>query len=315
MGTFAGVSVPGRDRERLKKYAARVREVFGELDATLSSYKPGSDISRINRAAGASPVPVAASTREMLEITSRYVDLTGGAFDPTLAPLIRLWGFSGGGKPEGLPGEEAIAAALRSVGYDHLVLANGTAYLDRPGMAVDLGGIAKGYAVDVAYRRLEELGAADAMVDLGGNIRCRGLARGEKPWSVGVRNPFARERILGTLLLTGGMAVATSGNYEQFFVIGGERYAHIIDPRSGYPVQGMAGVTVISKSAVEADAMSTALFVLGPRRSRPLLARLPDCHALFVPDRLPIEILITPGFKRFFTPRGEYASRVRDLGG
>lgn len=312
MGTFASLSVPRQDRQHLQRLAATVKEIFRELDETLSLYKPDSELSQLRGAAGRNAVPISDRTREILEIASRYVELSGGAFEPTLGPLVRLWGFNDGALPETPLDRETVASALRRVGYHRLVLTERTAYLEAPGMAVDLGGIAKGYAVDVAYARLLDMKAENGMINLGGNIRCWGLARGRKPWKVGVQDPFDRERLVGTIELTDGMAVASSGNYERFVTIDGKRYAHIIDPRSGYPVEGMAGVTVISRSAVEADAMSTALFVLGPREARPVLDRLPGCHALFIPDRRPTTILVTPGFKEF-RPLEEYADAVRPV--
>jgi thiamine biosynthesis lipoprotein len=156
------------------------------------------------------------------------------------------------------------------------------------------------------------MGIRNAMVDLGGNLRCRGEPRPGEPWKIGVRDPFDRERLIGVLRLTDGWAVATSGNYERFVTIAGKRYAHILDPRSGYPVEGMAGVTVLAPTATDADALSTTLFVLGPVKGRDVLARKPGCHALYVPDRQPMEIRVSAGFRKFFTPEPSFADHVRD---
>lgn len=311
MGTFAGVSVPDRDREHLKKYADLARDIFREIDNTLSVFKPDSEISRLNQSAGKFPVPVSRHTIEVLELALKYGEASGGSFDPTIAPLVRLWGFSGGTVPDKPLNETDIRAALRSVGYGHVILSNKTVRLDMPGMSVDLGGIAKGYAVDLCYRKLAALNVRNVMINLGGNIRCRGAARTGRPWKIGVRNPFDLSRIIGTVNLTTGMAVATSGNYEQFVTIGTERYTHIIDPRTGYPVKGIAAVTVIGASAVETDAASTALFVMGINESEVLLNRLPDCHALFIPDERPIRILISPGFEEYFTPDAAFADKIQ----
>jgi thiamine biosynthesis lipoprotein len=130
---------------------------------------------------------------------------------------------------------------------------------------------------------------------------------------VGVRNPLATSELIGTLTLTNGHAVATSGNYERFVTIGGRRYAHVLDPRTGKPVEGMAGVTVVARSAAEADAMSTALFVTGTNGAATILAGLPGCEALWVPDRRPLELVVTPGFRALFTPRRDIASRLSTL--
>jgi thiamine biosynthesis lipoprotein len=307
MGTRAAVSIPETDHRTLTGRAAVVKDIFRELDEALSVYKADSEISRLNRGAGKEAVPVSARTLEILRLARKYAELSGGAFDPTVLPLCRLWGFSGGSSPRKLPSPDEIEGVRRLVGYRRLVIAEGAARLELPGMGVDLGGIAKGYAVDLAFDRLAATGAADFLVDLGGNLRCRGSGRRGRPWTVGVRDPFDRSRIVGVLALTGGLAVATSGNYERFVEIDGERHAHILDPRTGRPVKGMAGVTVVCPTAVETDALSTALFVLGPSESLVLLARLPGAEAILIPDRRPLEILITPGMRRLFEP--ETASR------
>jgi len=311
MGTYAAVTVSAGEKERLKDYAGAAKKIFRELDELLSNYKPESEISRLNRSSGKEPVPLSGPTLEVLRHSLRYAGLTSGCFDPTVVPLVRLWGFGGGEPPKRVPPPAELKRVLGLVGYQHLVLAENSARLELPGMGVDTGGIAKGYAVDVAYSRLLEMDAASVMVNLGGNIRCRGFPRGAGPWKIGVRNPFQRDLIVGVLSLTGGMAVATSGNYERFVTIGGKRYSHILDPRTGYPAQGMAGVTVISETALEADALSTALFILGIEGSRPVLSRLPSSEALFIPDRKPLEIWLTPGFQKHFTPNPEHAGAVR----
>jgi len=310
MGTFATVRVPGHAPEDLGLCADTTCDTFARLEQTLSIYAPESDIARLNRAAGNAPVPVPAAAREVLSLAVQYAERSQGAFDPTVTPLLRLWGFSGGTTPEQPPDPAAIHRTLQLVGYRHLVLTNGTAGLTRAGMAVDLGGIAKGYAVDVAFRAVKAQIGAGFLIDLGGNIRCRGQAQPGRPWTIGVRNPFDREQLLGTIRLPDDFAVATSGNYERFVTIGGRRYAHILDPRTGLPVEGMAGVSVLAPTAAEADALSTALFVLGPDRSRSILAGRPACEALFVPDQTPVELWITPGLRDHFTAAPEHAGSV-----
>jgi len=314
MGTYAGISLPGSAQDRLTECVEAAAAIYRELDATLSVYKSDSEISRLNQFAGIRPVAVSSQTSKVIQLALDYAELTDGSFEPTVVPLVRLWGFSGGATPIRMPEASLVDAARRKVDYRRLILQGNTAYLEEAGMGVDLGGIAKGYAVDTAYSRLLELDVRDMLVDLGGNMRCRGRAQGSRDWKVGVRNPFVRSENIGVLALTGGAAVATSGNYERFVVIDGERFSHIIDPRTGYPARGLAGVTVISDTAVSADALSTALFVMGADRGMEVLARLPECQALFVPDSQPLEIWITPGFRKYFTPNPELENAVKVLG-
>jgi thiamine biosynthesis lipoprotein len=327
MGTFGSITVPARDRDRLAAYAAAARDTTSNLEARLSIFVPDSEISKLNAAAGQAPIPISEDTRRALELTLYYGRWTEGCFDATVGPLMKLWGFRGGPVPFSPPKAAEIAAALSRVGFNHLWIyrdspdtapdaemgggkGGGHSFVNVAGASVDLGGIAKGYAADRCFERLLAMGASNLMVNLGGNIRCIGspaspTKRQPDPrtaWRIGIRNPFEREQIVGTVSLSNGMAVATSGNYERFVMIGGQRYAHIMDPRTGYPVKGMAGVTVVSSRAVEADALSTALFVLGRREATLMLMQFTNSCALFIPDQQPIRAWITPGFARFFTP-------------
>lgn len=323
MGTFATISLSAALAGRLDEADTVTREVFNDLDRRLSLFKPDSELSLLNRAAGQADVPLSGQAVEVLRLALHYAKISGGAFDPTVSPLLPLWGFQGAPLPDGVPAPEALETALGRIGYQYVALSElhsdspgsearpATGRLTRPGMRLDLGGIAKGFAVDVAFERLVRLGITDLMIDLGGNIRCAGSPRNGGAWKVGVRNPFDTEDLLGTLRMTGGMAVATSGNYEQFVEIDGTRYAHIIDPRTGRPVRGMAGVTVISVTAVEADAMSTALFVTGLQHSADLLRKTPHAEALLVPDRQPVEFWITKRFLEHFRVSPRFADNMR----
>lgn len=312
MGTYASLAV-GPGSPGLERCADITLKAFETVEARASTYRPASDITRLNQAAG-KVVPVDAVTRELLEAARDYAERSGGAFDISVAPLMKLWGFRDGKPPTALPGGKALEAALARVDWRSVELRPEGARLALAGASVDLGGIAKGYAVDAAFDRLVPLGATNLLVNLGGNMRAAGQAEQGRVWRVGVRDPFAREGLLGQLELSGGMALATSGNYEKFVTLDGTRYAHIMDPRTGRPVSGMAGVTVLAPSAVEADAMSTALFVAGLDAAPTMLARVPGCEALIVPDRRPLELWATPGFRSRFTPRKDLRKALRTLG-
>lgn len=313
MGTFASITLRGDDAGHLPWAAAEATEILEDVNRTMSVYLPDSEISRLNHSRD--PVAIGPRTRTMLETARHYTRLSGGAFDPTAMPLIRLWGFSGGRIPEALPEQGAIDAARLLTGIEKLEISVESARFTEPGMTLDLGGIAKGFAVDRCYEAIIGKQPLNAIFNLGGNIRCHGRAAPDRAWRIGVQHPFEHGRHLGILELESGMAVATSGNYERFVTIGGKRYAHIIDPRSGLPVEGMAGVTVLSGSATEADALSTALFVLGIGKAADLLARTPASRALLVPDRHPVEIFISEGLAPCFTPHPEFKDAVRPLPG
>jgi len=313
MGTYASLTLSADEEAALDSASATAAASLCDLDNRLSIFKPDSEISRLNRSAGASPVQISAMTENMLQLSTHYSEATDGTFDPTVAPLMRLWGFNKGPPLSVVPDSSAISSVLERVGYHHLSVSNGAAFLDREGMGIDLGGIGKGYAVDVCYEALVTNNIKNLMVNLGGHIRCRGSAGPGRPWSIGIRDPFDHDRIVGTLRLSDGMAVATSGNYEKFFMLDGKRYIHIMNPLTGYPVEGVASVTIIADSAVKADAMTKPFFVLGLDKSLPILARTPNCHVIFIPDERPTRIYISPGVRKYFTPDSSFDGQILDI--
>lgn len=302
MGTFCSLTVESSDKPTVDLYEAETRKTVDDLEQSLSIFRPDSDVSRLNANAGAGALGLSGYAVEILRLSRHYAEKTGGCFDPTVAPLVSAWGFALKKKPETALAADAVRRELANVGYAGLVVSGNSASLARAGMSVNLGGIAKGYAVDVAWRRLVEKGAGNVMVDLGGNLRCGGTRTDGRPWRVGVRHPFDKEAIVGVVALSNGLAVATSGNYERFVVLNGKRYAHIIDPRTGTPVEGMAQVTVVSTNATETDALSTGLFVMKMEAGFEFLKSMPGCDAMFVPDKQPMELHVTPGFLRRFEP-------------
>jgi thiamine biosynthesis lipoprotein len=180
-------------------------------------------------------------------------------------------------------------------------------------MALDLGAIAKGYAVDLAFGSCRSVGLEDFLIDLSGNIRGSGRPQWGKSWQIGVRDPFDRSSIIGKIALRSGMALATSGDYERFVEISGQRFSHIINPKTGFPVTGTAGVTILCGDATTADGLSTSFFVAGLKGSGKLLQKPQSAEVLIVPDKYPIEIWLTKGFAEVFVPIPELANRVRIL--
>ena len=284
MGTFGSLVVNGEDGDAAMAIA---RDAVEEVNAALSAFNPTSDVSRVNAKAGSGEfVQTGIHFQTMMAASRQCHDASGGAFNPAVGPLMETWGFfRGGAAHEFPPSEAAIAQALARCDFAQVELRpDGAARLNREGMRLDFGAIAKGYAVDVAFERLAAAGHTNCIVNLGGNMRCNGERPDGGSWRVAVRDP--RDGLdgeaMGMLRLGGGLAVATSGDYEQFFELDGRRYAHIMDPRTGRPVAGMAQVTVVARTAAEADALSTACFVLGAEAGAALLAKHPGSGAMFV---------------------------------
>lgn len=257
----------------------------------MSLRKAGSELTRVNAAAGIEPVQVSADTWKVLDEALRLARLSEGSFDPTIGPLVAAWGI--GTESPRVPAPEEIAALLKLVDYHRVRLDpdSRTVFLQDKGMALDLGGIAKGYAADEAARICRERGVQAAVLDLGGNIYTIGsktLEDGSKrPWSIGLQKPgLERGTVLGILKSTDATLV-TSGDYERFFEFEGKRYHHILDPHTGYPAQsGLVQTSIFStRSSMTCDALSTALFVLGLDKGMELIETLPDYSALVVTDK------------------------------
>lgn len=299
MGTRATLTVAGGEAARLAACTSETKRLMYALESELSVYRAGSAVSRLNAVAGVRPLEVPEHTRRLLELSKEYGELTGGAFDVTVGPVVDLW-RPAKGRPPSLPGDDALKEALSRVDFRQIQVTGAAAFLSRPGMRVDLGGIAKGYAIDLAWRLCRDLGARNFMVDLGGNIRVSGKAGRRLSWSIAIRDPFNKASNLAKIEMPDEWAVATSGQYERFIEIEGRRYGHIVDPRTGYPAAGLAGVIVLASDATMADALSTGLFVLGSKRSIPLLKKT-GAEAVFIPDSEPTELWVTPGIQERLT--------------
>ncbi len=278
MGTVWTVETRGpRSDEAIEGAFTEIRR----LDALLSTYRPESELSRVNRSAAKGWVPVSSETYALLERSFGYSKESEGAFDPTVGTLIRAWGFKY--LDYHMPAPSVVEAARAKVGFRKVRLdpQKGVRF-DVPGLELDLGAIAKGYAVDRALDHLKRMGAVSARVDAGGNQGVWGTGPTRAEWMFGIKHPREDGEILGAVPLAAG-AVSTSGDAERGFWHEGVRYGHIVDPHSGRPVSGMLSVTVVSPTAEEADALSTALYVLGVEKGKRLLRdRHPGSHALFV---------------------------------
>ncbi|MGQ9559686.1 MAG: FAD:protein FMN transferase [Candidatus Oleimicrobiaceae bacterium] len=282
MDTFATITVYDRDKER-DAIAHAIEAAFAgmlEVELLTSCYRDCSQVSAINRLAPRA-VKVGPAVIACLREAHRVASLSEGAFDVTVGPLMRLWDFLSD-QPR-VPDSAAIRGVLPMVDYRRVHAQGDTVWLEQPGMALDLGGIAKGLAVDVAIDSLRAHGITDAMVDARSNLRTlvSPLTAGKR--NVWIRHPRDPSRLFARFPMDEG-CVATSGDYERFFISDSVRYHHILDPHTGWPARSCASVTVLANSAMEADALSTALFVLGPERGLSLAERLPGVSAVFLID-------------------------------
>ncbi|UCF05677.1 MAG: FAD:protein FMN transferase [bacterium] len=283
MGTRVLITIYGLDHNAAQRAAREAMRELHRVESVMSTWKEDSEISRLNRESKGEPYHVSNDLFTLVDSSLYYSKITSGAFDITARPLVRLWGFQGG--EEKLPTDEEIVETRAVVGYTKITLDRAASTITLPvGMSLDLAGIAKGYGVDRAADVLKAHGASSALVNLGGNIYAIGSPPGKEAWTIGIRDPKGTTDVVGTLQIS-DEAVATSGNYENFRIIEGTAYGHIIDPRTGWPVDDVLSVTAVAPTALASDALSTGLFVLGPEDGTAIVVASPAVKALFaVPD-------------------------------
>jgi thiamine biosynthesis lipoprotein len=280
MGTVVEITVAHRSEDQARVAIREAMAEFQRIDDLMSSYKPDSVVSRVNLAGSTVKVPVG---EEVFQILQDAVDISaasGGAFDATIWPVSKIWDFNDGGV---IPERDKMAIKLELVGYRNLEFDNSmhSVGFAIDGMGLDLGAIAKGWAVDRAMEKIMARGIRNAIIDAGGDLKVIGTRPGKNFWRIGVQHP----RDPGVLLMTFELrdtAIVTSGDYERFFMAGGVRYHHILDPATGQPARGCQSVTVLAPTAAEADACATAAFVLGPSKGLAFLRSRPGVRGVVV---------------------------------
>ena len=285
MGCAYAIVAWGPDAAGLPGIVEAAFDEVDRIDRLMSHYKPDSPLSRLNREAAAGPVAVPAELFDFIAESLRYSRDSGGAFDVTVGPLMKAWGFfRGDGR---VPTAEEIALLRQRVGYEHVILdaRQRTIRYDRSGVELDLGGIAKGYAVDRVVALLRRAGVAAALVSAGGStVFGLGAPPGKPAWDVDVQDPAAPDRVALTVHLK-DRALSVAGTAEKSFVKDGVTYSHIMDPRAARPVQGILSVAVLAASGTAGDALDDAFFVQGVEASPPYLRRLPGTEAMFFVPR------------------------------
>lgn len=269
MGTICQVTFMTGSRVAAEAFKLGVVEWVAGFEARYSRFLPDSIISQINQAAGQSWVEVDAETDRLLALCHELFFLTRGAFDPTALPLILLWNWKA--NPPVVPNEAQIRATQELVGWSKVQRRPGAIFLPRPGMCLDFGGIGKEYAVDRVVQLAAQHGIADVLVDFGQDLAMRGVPPGKPAWHIGLEDPACPGKCWTGLAIK-DQAVATSGDYLRHFHIGGRRYGHILDPRSGQPVcNGCRAVSVLAPTCTIAGILSTSAFILGPEEGLKLI--------------------------------------------
>lgn len=303
MGTTYSVKAVGlTENDGGAEIKVGVAQVLETVNRRMSTYDENSEVSRLNNHGSGTWMNVSNDLLSVMEEALRISKLSRGAFDVTVGPLVNLWGFGPSGGRERAPEEEAIRQALGSVGYQRIRVRSSPPGImkESPNIYVDVSAIAKGYAVDRVADYLETQGIHRYLVEVGGELRAKGRNARGVPWRIAIEKPVTGHRTIHTVVEIAGNAVATSGDYRNYFEENGKRFSHTIDPRTGRPVgHKLASVTVIHPSAMRADALATALMVLGPEEGYALAER-EQLAALFL-IKGPGDFLAdpSPGFERY----------------
>lgn len=266
LDTFVTITVVADSKDTADKAIENAFDVIEEFGNLINFYSDKSELSAINRNAGIREVRVSQETLDIIEKAVYVSEKSGGAFDPTIGPEIKLWDFLNKIKPS----DVEIKKKLPLVNYKNIVIDRdkSTIFLKEKNMLLDLGGIAKGYAADLAVQALKQKGISAGLVAVAGDIKSFGLKPDKKPWVVGIKNPRQKnndDEIFARINLS-GMAISSSGDYERYFIINGQRFHHLLTPKTGYPASTCQSVSVIAEQGAMTDAFSTALFILGPEK-------------------------------------------------
>ena len=298
MDTVMTIRIYDKSDERiLDKAFKRLEEIENKMSATIES----SEVNKINNNAGIKPVQVSPDTYFVLKEAKEHAEISMGAYEPTIGPLVKLWNIQSKDiNREWIPDSEDIEKIKLLVDYNNLeLLDDNMVYLKEKDMRLDLGGIVKGYATDEVRRVLNENGVNIAIIDLGGNIYAHGIKAENTPWKIGVQNPWEHTGDPLGVIEIEDQSIVTSGDYERFFQLKGEKYHHIIDVKTGYPSNNeITGVTIVADRSIDGDALSTTMFVLGVDKGMELAKSIEGIDVIFITkDRL---IYLSPGIKDKF---------------
>ena len=304
MGTTYSVKFPALPEGlTVADVQAGIDSQLDSVNRQMSTWRSDSDISRFNASRGTDWFPVSAEVVTVLREAQRISELSGGAFDVTVMPLVNLWSFGPEGRPKKIPSDEDIRRKRESVGFSRIAIRTKPPGLRKTlgNVSVDLSAIAKGYGVDQVAAYLDTLHMSSYMVEIGGEVRCKGTKSGGKPWRIGIQSPQKRRQSAYRTVPLNNRSMATSGDYRNYFEVGGQRYSHTIDPRTGRPVRHkLVSVSVVADRCMTADGLATALMVLGPEAGYNL-AKQHKIAALFVVANGKTFVeRATPEFQRIF---------------
>lgn len=287
MGTIYNITIIADSEQNVENIQEKIDRKLDDVNQSMSVYRPDSEISRFNAFKETdSKFRVSDEFMEVLRVSQTVYHLTGGAWDGTVSPLVKLWGFMSEKLPTDKPDKKEIEKKLPHIGFDKIIISGNNYIIKKdPEITLDLGSIAKGHGVDQVSQLLLNEGFENFLVEIGGDLYAAGTNLENNPWRVGINTPDKKasfDEVYKVITLT-DLAMATSGDYRSLIEIGGRHYSHIIDPKTGYPVQNqVASVTVIAQTCTFADGLATAFMVMDPEESLDLINRLANVEGLII---------------------------------
>lgn len=293
MGTIVEITVSAKDEQTADTAITAAFKEIARLETIMSTYKPESDISMVNSAAGLHPVKVHKDLILAVKKSLQFADLSGGAFNIAIGPAIDLWNVT---ESENIPTPAQLAVIRPLIDYKNVIVneKDGTIFLAKKGMKINLGGIGKGVAADYAHNVLKSHGINSGIIAVAGDLHAIGTKPDGSKWTIGITHPRKKDSTVAKVHLT-DMSISTSGDYERFFIKNGIRYHHILSPETLYPSRGFQSVSVLAKDSTTTDALSTAIFAMGPDAGMKLIERLKGVEAVIVRDDG--SIWMSPGLK------------------
>ena len=300
--TWSVIMLPnaaGADAAALQQ---RLQKRLDQINRLMSTYDPASEISRFNDQTSTDWFSLSIETAQVIELSLAISRLTGGAFDISVGPLVELWGFGVTERGDKIPSEAQVSKSLALVGYENLRLRREPAAISKqvPQLRIDLSAVAKGYAVDALAGILEQQGISNYLLEIGGELQISGHRGDGTPWQIAIEKPSENVREVATIFPLTNTALATSGNYRNFYMENGQRYSHTIDPVSGKPIRHkLASVTVLDQTCARADALATALMVLGEEKGRQLCEKNQIAAYFLIHEKASMTVYASPAFLRF----------------
>ena len=303
MGTTWSVAMlPNPDGTDAAALEQRLQERLDQINRLMSTYDPQSELSRFNSQASTDWFALSEETAQVIELSLAISRLTDGAFDVSVGPLVELWGFGATMRGERIPSEDQVRESMTLVGYENIRLRRTPPAVSKqiPGLRIDLSAVAKGYAVDALAEILKQQGIRNYLVEIGGELQISGHRGDGAPWQIAIEKPLEGVREVAKIFPLTDTALATSGNYRNFYQVDGQRYAHTLDPVSGKPVRHkLASVTVLDQSCARADALATALMVLGEVKGRQLCEKNQIAAYFLIHNKTSTEVYASPAFQVF----------------